>query len=168
MISLKYSSKLATLPYQTQTGQQAEVVVPVVVVTPLDGKVYRLLRPDENAECGIFAKNKLSAVSAVYHVAWGSTHENFRENQCLNGDIVSIDVDTAQVDLVHVYDEGVRTRLISQELIVNPKTDPVTIFRFNTFAEANNEVLLVGDVPASCVTVITNKQCLPNCNIITA
>lgn len=177
MNKLKYTQKYATATCITPTGQLEEVKVPAVQVTPLDGKVYRLLRPNECVKDGISAKSKGSNVTAAYHVAWGSTIKKldskyistFRQlddaismsskNQWLNGDIVSIDVDKAPVTVVHVWDAYVRRQLILEQYV----TDPQTIYNFNKFAEYNNEVLLVGDVPADCIEIEIDKQSLPNC-----
>lgn len=176
MTALKLTFKLATTTSIGINGLPIEELKYVHQLTPLDGKVYRLLRPDEHAENGISAKSKLSMVSAADHVAWGSSIykqdskyisvcRTFGDalalslgNKCLNGDIVSIDVDRAPVIVIHVYDENVRNELIVQENVVNL----VTIWNFHTYAGAKNELLLVGDVPPDCVKIERRKQFLPN------
>lgn len=176
MTTLKNTHKLATTTCITPTGQLTEVVVPAVQITPIDGKVYRLLRPTECAQFVISAKSKFSNVTAAYHVAWGSSASkidskyisacwNFSDaleistkNRFLNGDIVSINVDNAPVTVIHVWHAEVRKQLNLEQQV----TDPDTINKFKTFAEYNNEVLLVGDVPANCMKIEINKQSLPN------
>ncbi|VDI67189.1 Hypothetical predicted protein [Mytilus galloprovincialis] len=143
-----------------------------------NGKVYRLLAQDDNPEHGLFAKdyymNERSTVTAAYHVAWGSTNNrrdskyisaclNYNDalrfsqrNQFLNGHIVSIDTD--QLNVLHVYDPNVRLQLNAEQNEENPKT----ISNFDSFANERKEVLIVGPIPANCVTIITNRQDLPN------
>lgn len=176
MTAIKYTTKLATTTCITQTGYPAEVVVPAFQFTPLDGKVYRLLRPDERAQFGISAKSKFSDVTAAYHVALGSSIDrkdskyistclNFNDallistkNRFLNGDIVSINVDNAPLTVIHVWNAEVRKQINIEQQV----TDTDIKNKFETFAEYFNEVILVGDVPANCMQIETYKQFLPN------
>ncbi|XP_063417406.1 uncharacterized protein LOC134699937 [Mytilus trossulus] len=139
-----------------------------------DGKVYRLLAQDDNIEYGLSAKDVQSTITAAYHVAWGSSNRgrdskyisacrNYNDalrlaqrNQFLNGHIVSIDTD--QLNVLHVYDPNVRLQLNAEQNEANPET----MSNFDSFANERNEVLIVGPVPANCVTIITRKQDLPN------
>lgn len=176
MAELKSINKPVTATYIAQTGHLTEVVVNADQRTPLDGKVYRLLRPEENAGYGISAKSKFSNVTAAHHVAWGSRAKHIpsqyistcrylhdaqslsSKNRWLNGDIVSINVDNAPVTVIHVWDAEVRRKLNFEQRVA----DPETIDNFKTFAEYFNEILLIGDVPANCMKIEISKQFLPN------
>ncbi|XP_063417448.1 uncharacterized protein LOC134699975 [Mytilus trossulus] len=143
-----------------------------------NGKVYRLLAQDDKPEDGLFAKDyymtERSTVTAAYHVAYGSSNNrrdskyisaclNYndalrlsKKNPFYNGHIVSIDID--QLNVLHVYDLNVRQQLNAEQ----KEENPVTINRFASHAMDRNEVLIVGPVPANCVTIITKRQDLPN------
>ncbi|CAC5422586.1 unnamed protein product [Mytilus coruscus] len=159
-----FLSPFGLLPIATQLT--TSVITPVYQYTPPNGKVYRLLRPDENPQFGLYAKNVNSIVTAAYHVAWGShyykkmdskyistclTYDNARliekNNNQANGPIVSIDVTRAPVIMYHVWNAIVRQQLVEKG------DDAPTVSNFKKFAEANNEVLLVGTVPPNCVTI---------------
>lgn len=149
-------------------------------VIPQSGKVYRLLHPKENPDHGIFAKDIKSELPAVFHVVWGSSEQaegskyistclNLNDveklakgNICLNGDIVSINVDKAPVtEIIHVWDANVRTHLL-EENNIELDFGPEFISKFHNFANSYNEVLLVGNIPKDCVTLEKRKQDIPN------
>lgn len=125
--------------------------------------VYRVLRPNESEQAGITAKHPSSDIGAAYHVAWGSIKAMMKDSRfistCLNlsdaehmlevnnqdsGHLVRIDLQNWQTennitDVICVFDSQVRQDIINSE---NP--DLETRKRFHNFANAHNEVLLVG------------------------
>lgn len=137
-----YSQNYPQYPTSTQhiIPNRQLSVAPAVQASPWNGKVYRLLRPDEYAEYVIFAKSQNSVVSAAFHVAWGSSKHKKNSkyiSTCLNrndalsislknyyknGDIVSINVGDAQVSVLHVWKADVRTQLNAMEHAVDLDT----------------------------------------------
>ncbi|CAC5393424.1 unnamed protein product [Mytilus coruscus] len=162
------------------TCQVTADVCTMYVMALQDGRVYILLAQDDNPEYGLSAKDyymkERSSITAAYHVAWGSSNRrqdskyisaclNYNDalkfsqrNQFFNGQIVSIDTD--QLNVLHVYDPTVRQQLNAEQNV----KDQETISKFDSFATERNEVLIVGPVPANCLTIITRKQDLPNRN----
>ncbi|CAC5422589.1 unnamed protein product [Mytilus coruscus] len=154
----------------------------VLQLIPYDGKVYRLLRPDENPAIGISPRDSYSMVSAAYHVAWGSilserknskyisTSMNKQDilsmaegNNYTNGDIISIDVGNAPVsEILHVWDANVRAHLNFEQGVLDKKT----IDLFTRYATKQNEVLLVGDLPAQYCEIILPKNKWKTCPIL--
>lgn len=154
--------------------QPVPVTYMIPILEPID-YVYRLLRPNEfkMANTYVTAKDPLSNVGAAYHVAWGSHWGNKKHSRfistCLNlsdaehildvnnqysGHIVEIDLRDWQTennitDVICVFDSQVRQNIINSE---NP--DWITSTRFHTFAEANKEVLLVGNVPPDRIKIV--------------
>lgn len=151
-------------------------LVPVTYMIPIlehIDYVYRLLRPNESEQSDITAKDPLSNVGAADHVAWGSHWKNKKDSRfistCLNlsdaehilevnnkesGHIVEIDLRDWQTennitDVICVFDSQVRQNIINSE---NP--DWITSTRFHTFAKANKEVLLVGNVPPDRIKIV--------------
>lgn len=159
----------------------------IPTLEPID-YVYRVLRPNESEQAGITAKDPLSDVGAAYHVAWGSDKERKEDSRfistCLNlsdaehflkvnnqdsGHLVRIDLQNWQTennitDVICVFDGHVR-----EDIIINSNIIPdwETIDRFHNFANAHNEVLLVGNVPPDKINIIeySIKSIFSNCMI---
>ena len=122
--------------------------------------LYRLLRPDEDWKLGISAKDPNSTKSVFDHVINGSSWEwrskyiatcgslnyvlTFRSKSVNPGKIVQISEDNlpvVKIDLRTSSNRGIHY------LPGNDSNELINIF--NNYANKFEEVLLVGDVPAS-------------------
>lgn len=132
--------------------------------------LYRLLRDDENFHLGLSAKDPNSNVTVFNHVAYGSNGLNnskyistcgsleavrrFASKSWYGGKIVSINTDLAPgVEVIDLRDLSVR------QIYIPPNA--LDIDKFNNFANAFEEVLLVGNIPANCIQWIETYQKYP-------
>ena len=125
--------------------------------------LYRLLRPDEKWKDGLTAKDPNSDVSVFNHVINGSgdgnkskyistcrnlaTVNTFKSNSTNPGQIVKILEDDLPVNIIDLTTQENRKKYYSS----NPSDNE----RFNNFAKCFQEVLLVGNVPASHISLVT-------------
>lgn len=150
--------------------------VPVTYMIPISEPVdyvYRVLRPKELEKADITAKDPFSDIGVAYHVAWGSNKGMMKDSRfistCLNlddaehiaginnkdsGHIVEINLrnwktENNITDVICVFDSQVRQNIINSE-----KPDGLTEYRFHQFANAHNEVLLVGNVPSDKIKIV--------------
>lgn len=130
--------------------------------------LYRLLRGNENFQFGLSANDPNSNVAVFNHVAYGSNGPDskyistcgsleavrrFASNSWNGGMIVSLNTDLAPgVEVIDLRDLLVRNNYIPQ----NASAEALS--RFNNFATAFEEVLLVGNIPANCIQLIEIYQ----------
>ncbi|XP_063419261.1 uncharacterized protein LOC134702100 [Mytilus trossulus] len=127
--------------------------------------VYRLLRPEENYENGIRAKNPNSSTSVFRHVlggSWGPTSKyistcgslqalrDFASKSRRPGEIIKIKIDMLpeNVEIIDLRDYLKRMEYIEHT------NDEDEIRKFNNFANKFEEVLLAGCIPASCIELV--------------
>ena len=131
--------------------------------------LYRFLRPDENYHSGLSARNTNSDISVFDHVINGSINgsnqgwwsryistcgsldavKTFRRKSVgAMGYIVQISVDNLSVDIIDLRTQQNRNNYYTQ---MNSKDD---IDKFNYYANLFEEVLLVGNVPASHIQLV--------------
>ena len=122
--------------------------------------LYRLLRPDEDWQLGVSAKDPNSTKSVFDHVingsSWGWQSKyiatcgslnyvlTFRSKSVNPGKIVQISEDNLPVVKIDLRTSSNRS---IHYLLGNDSNELINIF--NNYANKFEEVLLVGDVPAS-------------------
>ena len=133
--------------------------------------LYRLLRPDEDWQLGLSAKDPNSTKSVFDHVingsSWGweakyiatcgslNSVLTFRSKSVNPGKIVQISEDQLQVVKIDLRTSSNR----SNHYQVGCQSNEL-INKFNNYANKFEEVLLVGDVPASHITPMTEADLL--------
>ena len=133
--------------------------------------LYRLLRPDEDWQLGLSAKDPNSTKSVFDHVingsSWGweakyiatcgslNSVLTFRSKSVNPGKIVQISEDQLQVVKIDLRTSSNRSNYYQVGFQSNE-----LINKFNNYANKFEEVLLVGDVPASHITPMTEADLL--------
>ena len=133
--------------------------------------LYRLLRPDEDWQLGVSAKDPNSTKSVFDHVingsSWGWQSKyiatcgslnsvlTFRSNSVKPGKIVQISEDNLPVVKIDLRTSANRS---IHYLPGNDSNELIN--KFNNYANKFEEVLLVGDVPASHIQPMTEADFL--------
>lgn len=133
--------------------------------------LYRLLRPDEDWQLGVSAKDPNSTKSVFDHVingsSWGWQSKfiatcgslnsvlTFRSKSVNPGQIVQISEDNLPVEKIDLRTSANRS---IHYLPGNDSNELINIF--NNYANKFEEVLLVGDVPASHIQPMTEADFL--------
>ena len=131
--------------------------------------LYRLLRPDEDWQLGVSAKDPNSTKSVFDHVingsSWGWQSKyiatcgslnsvlTFRSNSVKPGKIVQISEDNLPVVKIDLKTSANRS---IHYLPGNDSNELIN--KFNNYANKFEEVLLVGDVPASHIQPMTEAD----------
>ena len=125
--------------------------------------LYRLLRPDENWQLGLSAKKLDSKTSVFVHVTKGSygpqskyistcgssdAVEDLKGKSKKPGKIVKINEDKLRSSGVEIIDLRCEK---TRDLYIDAGATKESIDKFNNFANKFEEVLLVGEVPKSCL-----------------
>ena len=133
--------------------------------------LYRLLRPDEDWQLGVSAKDPNSTKSVFDHVingsSWGWQSKfiatcgrlnsvlTFRSKSVNPGQIVQISEDNLPVEKIDLRTSANRS---IHYLPGNDSNELIN--KFNNYANKFEEVLLVGDVPASHIQPMTEADFL--------
>jgi hypothetical protein len=138
--------------------------------------LYRLLRPDENWQLGLWAKDPNSDVSVFNHVINGSSRAfdsiyistfgslsamlKLRSKSSTPGaQIVRIVEDNLPVfDKIDLRTSGIRS---GQYILGHPQYPNALINKFNNYANTFEEVLLVGHVPPSHIQPVGVANLFP-------